>query len=126
MAIDWNEEVSLPVADADRIVEILRDDGLAASRSSVHVNFGPPGFDKFSACKRVLEEVFDESGDNLDEYVFVGDSLNDAPMFAGFSNSVGVANVAERWDELPHKPKYKTDAAEGAGFIELAKHILAL
>lgn len=130
LAIDWNEEVSLPSSDADRIVELLRQDGFAASRSSVHVNFGPPKFDKFTACRRILGdvfgEVFDDQGANLESYVFVGDSLNDAPMFAGFPNSVGVANVQERWEELPHKPKYKTDAAEGAGFCELARHILAL
>ena len=75
---------------------------------------------------RVLEEVFGERGDNLGDYVFVGDSLNDAPMFGGFDKSVGVANVSERWDELEFKPKYRTDASEGAGFCELAKHILSL
>lgn len=126
LAIDWNEEVSLPTADADRIVELLRKDGFAASRSSVHVNFGPPTFNKFTACQRILEDVFDDPGTRLAGYVFVGDSLNDAPMFAGFPNSVGVANVKERWDELPHQPKYITDASEGAGFCELARHILAL
>jgi HAD superfamily hydrolase (TIGR01484 family) len=126
MAIDWNEEASLSIAEADRIVELLQADGFAASRSSVHVNFGPPSFDKFTACKEVLRSVFAETEGNLDAYVFVGDSLNDAPMFGGFPKSVGVANVAERWDELKHKPKYKTDASEGAGFCELARHILAL
>ncbi len=126
MAIDWNEEASLSIAEADRIVELLQSDGFAASRSSVHVNFGPPSFDKFSACTKVLQTVFAESADNLDSYVFVGDSLNDAPMFGAFPKSVGVANVAERWDELTQKPKYKTDASEGAGFCELVAHILAL
>jgi hypothetical protein len=126
MAIDWNEEVSLSVQEADRIVEILQGEGFNASRSSVHVNYGPPGFNKFTACKRVLAEVFHDAGDDLSDYVFVGDSLNDAPMFGGFPKSVGVANVAERWEELEFKPKYKTDAAEGAGFCELARHLLAL
>ncbi len=126
MAMDWNEECRLSLDQADRIVEMLLADGFSASRSSVHVNFGPPGFDKFTACQRVLEEVFDETGSSLHEYVFVGDSLNDAPMFGAFAKSVGVANVAERWDELPHKPKYKTDASEGAGFAELTRHLLAL
>ena len=126
MAIDWNEEISLSISEADRIVEMLRADGFSASRSSVHVNFAPPGFDKYTACARVLDEVFGERGAHQDEYVFVGDSLNDAPMFGGFAKSVGVANVEERWQELQHKPNYKTDAAEGAGFVELARHLLAL
>lgn len=126
LAIDWNEEVSLSVDEANRCVEMLRGDGFTASRSSVHVNFGPDCFNKFSACQRVLQEVFPESQGDLEQFVYVGDSLNDAPVFGGFPKSVGVANVAERWDELEHKPKYKTDASEGAGFCELARHILAL
>jgi hypothetical protein len=57
--------------------------------------------------------------------VFAGDSPNDAPMFAFFDHSVGVANV-RRFDQLlADKPKYVTRAASGAGFAELAEHLLA-
>lgn len=126
LAIDWNEEASLPAEDADHIVELLRSRGLAASRSSVHVNFGPPCFDKFTACREILAQVFDADPSDLSSFAFVGDSLNDAPMFARFPSSFGVANVMERWDELQHKPKYITSAPEGAGFRELVAHILTL
>jgi hydroxymethylpyrimidine pyrophosphatase-like HAD family hydrolase len=55
---------------------------------------------------------------------FVGDSPNDAPMFAFFENSIGVANVARFAGRLDAEPKYVTRGAAGAGFAELAVHLL--
>ena len=52
------------------------------------------------------------------------DALNDAPMFAEFPRSVGVANIDAVWDELEHKPNYLTQASEGAGVRELVDHLL--
>src|SRR5690606_31296439 len=49
LAIDWNEEVSLTRDEAETCVALLQKAGFAAVRSSVHVNFGPPHFDKLSA-----------------------------------------------------------------------------
>lgn len=125
LALDWNEEVSLPVAVADRAVAMLRERGLAASRSNVHVNFAPPFFDKRTACLRLLGEVW-QWGDAREEIAYVGDSLNDAPMFDGFPVSVGVANIRPLWPALPHHPRYLTQEREGAGFRELAEHLLKL
>ena len=53
------------------------------------------------------------------------DSPNDAPMFAFFEHSVGVANVARFEGALEAEPKYVTRAAAGAGFAELAARLLA-
>jgi len=126
LAIDWNEEAHLSRAEADRAVEMLCERGFTATRSSVHVNFGPPEFDKLTACRRVIEVVLGANADELDSYVYVGDSLNDAPMFAGFPKSVGVANIARYWDELSSRPKFVTDSEEGAGLREVVARILEL
>jgi HAD superfamily hydrolase (TIGR01484 family) len=126
LAIDWNEECSLSRDDAETCVALIRKAGFAASRSSVHVNFGPPHFDKLSACITVVRQVLGGDGNDLSEYVFVGDALNDAPMFRGFPSSVGVANVKAWWDELDAKPAYITERAEGAGMRELVEHLLSL
>lgn len=124
LAIDWNEEVSLPAEDADQVVALLRKAGFTATRSSVHVNFGPPSFDKLTACQALVRQVF--GGDDLSPFVYVGDALNDAPMFAGFPRSIGVANVRAWWDQLPHHPAYLTEAAEGAGLREVVAHVRGL
>jgi HAD superfamily hydrolase (TIGR01484 family) len=126
LAIDWNEEVSLSRDDAETVVQVLRKAGFAAVRSSVHVNFGPPHFDKLSACMTVVRQVLGGDANDLSQYMFVGDALNDAPMFGGFPSSVGVANVKAWWDELTFKPAYLTERPEGAGLRELIAHLMSL
>lgn len=126
LAIDWNEEVQLTREDAELCVQMIQKAGFAAVRSSVHVNFGPPHFDKLSACKQVVKKVLGGNVEELSSYVYVGDALNDAPMFGGFPTSVGVANVKTWWDELAHKPAYITERPEGGGLRELVQHLLAL
>ena len=65
-------------------VQMIKKAGLEAVRSSVHVNFGPPMFDKLSACSALVRSVLKGDPTQLDSYVYVGDALNDAPMFKGF------------------------------------------
>ena len=66
---------------------------------------------------------------NLDqhknEFVFVGDSPNDEPMFGYFPHSVGVANVRDFLDVITLKPAYVTQSRCGAGFAEIASALLA-
>jgi hypothetical protein len=126
LAIDWNEEVSLSKDEADVVVDMLRKAGFTAVRSSVHVNFGPPHFDKLSACMAVVRQALGGDASDLSPYVYVGDALNDAPMFGGFPSSVGVANIKVWWDELTCKPRYVTELAEGAGLRELIAHVMSL
>jgi hypothetical protein len=124
LAIDWNEEAKLSKDDAEVAVRMLTKAGFLAVRSSVHVNFGPPHFDKLSACMTVVRQVLGGDANDLSPYVFVGDALNDAPMFGGFPTSVGVANIRHWWDELGFKPAYLTERPEGAGLRELIAHIM--
>jgi hypothetical protein len=122
MALDWNEDVHLGEAAARRLEAFLRGRGFRAVRSSVHVNFWPPGFDKLTACRQVAAELFDGAG--LNAFLYVGDALNDEPMFAGFPRSVGVANVRDVWDELAAHPTRVTRRREGRGFEEVAAAVL--
>lgn len=124
LAIDWNEENALSRDEAEHCVRILSKAGFLAVRSSVHVNFGPPHFDKLSACMTVVRQVLGGDANDLSPYVFVGDALNDASMFGGFPTSVGVANIKAWWDELTFKPAYLTELPEGAGLREVITHIM--
>ncbi len=126
LAIDWNEENHLSREDAEVAVRMLSKAGFLAVRSSVHVNFGPPHFDKLSACMTVVRQVLGSDANDLSPYVFVGDALNDAPMFNGFPRSVGVANIKMWWDELAYKPAFLTERPEGAGLRELCTHLMKL
>jgi HAD superfamily hydrolase (TIGR01484 family) len=126
LAIDYCEDVPpLPVEAAQRIAELMRQAGLTAKVSSIHVNGWFGDYDKLATTRRLFAERFapDLAAANRD-VVFAGDSPNDAPMFAFFEKSVGVANVRRFEGLLTDKPKYVTRAASGAGFAELAEHLL--
>ena len=62
--------------------------------------------------------------DELDQWVFIGDSSNDAVMFERMRHSVGVANVAAFLPTLTHRPRYICEQARGHGFAELAQALL--
>lgn len=126
LAIDWNEEVSLTRDDAEACAAMIRKAGFTAVRSNVHVNFCPPHFDKLSACTTVVRQVLGGGDGELSSYVYVGDALNDAPMFRGFPASVGVANIKRCWDELEWKPAYLTEQPEGPGLRAVIDHVLGL
>jgi len=126
LAIDYSEDVPpLALDAAERIAELMRDAGLNAKISSIHVNGWFGGYDKLSTSRILFSERFGLDLDRSNrEFVFVGDSQNDAPMFGFFRNSVGVANVRRFEGRLAASPKYVTGAASGAGFVELAAHLL--
>src|SRR5262249_54198873 len=77
LGIDWNEEVSLTVEEAETCVQLIRKAGMSAVRSSVHVNFGPPQFDKLSACVALVKQLLKGDPAQLTPYIYVGDALND-------------------------------------------------
>ncbi len=123
LAIDFCEDVpALPLAAAERIAELMRAAGLTAKISSIHVNGWFGDYDKLTTTRLLFRERFALDLDAANpRVVFAGDSPNDAAMFAYFESSVGVANV-RRFADL--RPKFVTQAASGAGFAELAAHLL--
>ncbi len=124
LAIDYAEEAKLGPRAADSLEAFLRARGVTAVRSSVHVNCWLGGFDKRSAVKDFLLRQWKVRLHPVDpRFVYVGDSFNDAPMFAAFSLSVGVANVLDVLDRLDDPPKFITRAREGSGFCELVDAI---
>lgn len=125
MAIDWNEEAKLPVETARELERKMRAQGFQAVRSSVHVNCWAGDFDKLSTSRKFLQEEWNVGPrDAAQRVVYVGDSFNDAPMFAAFPLSVGVANVRPLLSEISHPPAFVTRAEEGVGFEEVARAVL--
>jgi HAD superfamily hydrolase (TIGR01484 family) len=126
LAIDYCEDVPpLPLEVAQRIAGLMREAGLTAKVSSIHVNGWFGEYDKLAMTRRLFAERFAlDLGVANDEVVFAGDSPNDSPMFAFFGKSVGVANVQRFERLLAAPPKYVTRAESGAGFAELAEHLL--
>jgi HAD superfamily hydrolase (TIGR01484 family) len=126
LAIDYCEDVPpLPLAAAERIASLMREAGLTAKVSSIHINGWFGDYDKLATARRLFAERFGLDLDQANrQVVFAGDSPNDAPMFGFFHNSVGVVNVRKFEQVLSAKPRFITKAPAGAGFRELAEHLL--
>ena len=126
LAIDYCEDVPpLPLASAQRIAGLMREAGLTARISSIHVNGWFGDYDKLAMTRTLFAERFGaDVGESNETVVFVGDSPNDAPMFDFFVHSVGVANVRRYAGLLAAEPKFVTQAESGDGFAELARHLL--
>jgi HAD superfamily hydrolase (TIGR01484 family) len=128
LAIDYCEDVArLPRDAVDRIVALMEARGLTAKVSSIHVNGWFGTYDKLAATRKLMREEFRVDLDAVrGSYAFVGDSPNDAPMFAFFPHSIGVANIREFAGRLAHEPRYVTASAAGAGFREVADFLLSM
>jgi HAD superfamily hydrolase (TIGR01484 family) len=126
LAIDYCEDVPpLPLAAAERIAALMRQAGLRAKLSSIHVNGWFGDYDKLTMTRQLFREQFALDLDAARAtVVYIGDSPNDAPMFEFFPKSVGVANVKRFGGALPAEPKYVTGASSGAGFAEVVAHLL--
>ncbi len=127
LAIDFCEDVPpLPDSAVRRIVELMAQAGMTAKVSSIHVNGWFGDYDKLSMAHLLMRERYSqELAAERERCVFVGDSPNDAPMFAYLPNAVGVANVL-RFALPPNEaPAYVTPSAAGEGFAEVARFILA-
>ena len=127
LAIDIAEAVArLPEDLIGRIIDIMREEGMQAQPSSIHVNGWFGGFDKGSSALRLLAEQWGIDRTHAQaHWACVGDAPNDAPLFAAFAHSVGVANLTRHLDRMASLPRYLTGASHGAGFAELARHLIA-
>ncbi len=127
LAIDYCEDVTpLSETDVERIVQLFQQAGANVKVSSIHVNGWFGDYDKLSMTRRLMLECFDVDLDaDRARYVFVGDSPNDAPMFAYFPNSIGVANVMDFGDRITPKPAFVTKERYGAGFVEVVDSLVS-
>lgn len=132
LAIDFCEDVPpWPAADIEELLRLCAAEGAHAKLSSIHVNAWFGDYDK----RKGLEHWLASGAPGLpkgapaprwEEWLFIGDSPNDEPLFAGFRQSVGVANLARYLDRLKNPPTWLTSRASGAGFAEMAERLVRL
>jgi len=126
-AIDYCEDVPpLSLADVEAICRILAEEGAQYKVSSIHVNFWKGNFDKLSGVALFLtEEGCGGLEQAMHRSLFIGDSQNDEPLFAGFAHSIAVGNLRRFLPLLTHLPEYITEADAADGFCEAADLILS-
>jgi HAD superfamily hydrolase (TIGR01484 family) len=125
LAFDYNEFTHLSPATVQQILAILQGAGMHTTVSSIHIHGCFDDFNKWLGACWIVRELFQRDlAQELDRWVFVGDSGNDQPMFEHFTHSVGVANIRRFESQLQHLPRYITPSERGAGFAEVAAAIL--
>lgn len=125
LAIDIAEAVPpLEPRAVTRIIELMREAGMHAQPSSIHVNGWFGRFDKGQTALTFLQREASDQVRRPQQWICIGDAPNDQSLFAAIPNSVGVANVSRHAARMSVLPRFTTRAAHGAGFIELADYVL--
>jgi HAD superfamily hydrolase (TIGR01484 family) len=126
LALDHAQEVSpVPAAEVQRALALVHGLGVQATASSIHINLWLGDFSKRLAAERWLQRRYGwDDAARVAHAAFVGDSLNDAQMFAAYPRSVGVANVRAHLANLPCPPAFITRAPGGFGFAEWVDTLL--
>jgi HAD superfamily hydrolase (TIGR01484 family) len=124
IAIDHSEFAHLDAMQIDAVCTVMREHGLRATVSSIHINGWIGDHDKWTAARWAVGTALGVDFDPL-EWLYVGDSTNDQLMFERMPLSIGVANIARFLPHLKSLPAYVTRAGRGQGFAELAAALLA-
>ncbi|NHH86123.1 HAD-IIB family hydrolase [Cobetia sp. MB87] len=126
VAVDHCQAVG-PLAQSEirAIIAGFTAAGIQARASSIHINAWQGEFDKARMAVRVLTETFGLDRMQLEqEVMYVGDAPNDAPMFATFRHTVGVANIIQHRAALGWEPCWVTRHSHGTGVEEIAEALL--
>lgn len=126
LAFDYNEFAHLSTETVQQVVELLQSQGMQTTVSSIHIHGCFGHFDKWTGAQWIIRELFQrELADELEKWVFVGDSGNDQAMFQHFTHSVGVANLRRFEAQLTYLPRYITPSERGAGFAQVVQALLS-
>lgn len=126
LAIDVREDVPpWPPERIDELLGLCHERGAHAKLSSIHVNAWFGEYDKRKGFEYWLEDrgapgIARGKAPAWEQWLYVGDSPNDEPMFAAFQSTVGVANLRGYLSRLHSPPRWLTSAPSGAGFAEMA------
>jgi hypothetical protein len=110
---------------ADRMIRLLQVAGAHTTINSMWILAWASDFDKLTMTRRMMADAFGVDIEaELRAFLYVGDSLNDEPMFRFFPNSVGVSTVTRFLDRMSAPPRWITRGPGGAGFVEIADALL--
>ena len=125
MAVDHSEFARLDARAIEQVVALMRDAGMTATVSSIHINGWFGSHNKLSGARWIIQKLWGRDLDaELPGWACVGDSTNDQDMFGHIPLSVGVANLMRFAGQLTVWPAYLTRAERGEGFAEVADALL--
>ena len=127
LAIDYAEQShDVSEATVNEIVAWMRAEGYQTAVSSIHIHAYKPTNEKADGVYPLMQAAFAIGADEVHaRAAFIGDSPNDASLFAAIPLSVGVANVRASLGKITTPPAYVCSAECGAGFVEFAQLLIA-
>lgn len=127
VTIDVAEARAVPAAEVRALVALAREAGVRTTVSSVHLHLSYDTHDKASGTIAYLLATRGVDPTRArSRWAFVGDSGNDAPCFAAFRTSFGVANVREHLAQLSVAPSYVAPEPRGQGFAAIVETLARL
>lgn len=122
-SFDIAESVQVDAAVVRAAAQLARERGARVVQSSIQLHVSFDGDDKASGAIRFLRLLHGvDATAARHRFAFIGDSENDAPCFAAFEHSFGVANLRGRPSLLP---RYRASQPTAAGFAEITAALLA-
>ncbi len=122
LAVDICEDVTpWQQNDINELITFCKKQGAHAKLSSIHVNIWFGNYDKAQGIKNWFSKNcpgVQGDGPRFDDWIFIGDSPNDAPMFEIFKKSVAVSNIQKYLKDLKHTPTWIMDFESGKGFCQ--------
>ena len=127
LAIDYAEQsYGVSETTVTEIVAWMRAEGYQSAVSSIHIHAYKPTNEKADGVYPLMQFAFAMGADDVHaRAAFIGDSPNDASLFAAIPLSVGVANVRTSLGKIATPPAYVCAAECGAGFVEFATALIA-
>jgi HAD superfamily hydrolase (TIGR01484 family) len=127
VTFDIGERHRVAAGVVSAVKDLARSLGARTFSSSIHLHVTLDSDDKISGTLRVLANAFgDDASEALGRWAFIGDSANDASCFSGFHHSFGVQNVVDHLAHMTVGPRWVSQHAQGAGFSDIVRRILAL
>lgn len=108
-------------AEKTALKNILTLFGASFSESSIHINAWFGDYNKKSSLRYFMTNVLSISEEEyLEKGMYIGDSLNDEPLFGYFPLSVGMHSVEDMKSSFKELPTYISQYGGGDGFFEVA------
>jgi HAD superfamily hydrolase (TIGR01484 family) len=127
LAIDYAEQSkNVSEETVGEIVNWMQGAGYQTAVSSIHIHAYKPTNEKADGVYPLMQAAFNMNANEVHaRAAFIGDSPNDASLFAAVPLSVGVANVRANLHKIASPPAYVCAGECGAGFVEFAHALIA-
>ncbi len=118
------DKAKMSEGEIKTLKNILTLFGATYSESSIHINAYFGSYNKKSALKFFMTEILGiKEEEYLERGIYVGDSLNDEPLFEYFPLSIGMHSVEDNKALFRNLPTYITKETSGFGWVEIASSL---